>query len=56
MMNQFHYLENEYYYYNKYAEGNEYPVYYRKKRFTGGSGGRYFLMSINLQWEKVFVL
>jgi len=25
------YLENGYYYYNKYAEGNEYPVYYRKK-------------------------
>jgi len=25
------YLENGYYYYNKYKEGNEYPVYYRKK-------------------------
>jgi oligopeptidase B len=25
------YLENGYYYYNKYTEGNEYPVYYRKK-------------------------
>ncbi|TAL61293.1 MAG: S9 family peptidase [Bacteroidetes bacterium] len=25
------YLDNGYYYYNKYKEGNEYPVYYRKK-------------------------
>jgi len=25
------YLENGYYYYNKYKEGSEYPVYYRKK-------------------------
>ncbi len=25
------YLENGYYYYNKYAEGKEYPAYYRKK-------------------------
>ncbi len=25
------YLENGYYYYNKFTEGNEYPVYYRKK-------------------------
>jgi oligopeptidase B len=27
------YLENGYYYYNKYSEGSEYPVYYRKKGF-----------------------
>lgn len=25
------YLKNGYYYYNKYSEGSEYPVYYRKK-------------------------
>ena len=25
------YFDNGYYYYNKYSEGNEYPVYYRKK-------------------------
>jgi oligopeptidase B len=25
------YLDNGYYYYNKYSEGSEYPVYYRKK-------------------------
>jgi oligopeptidase B len=25
------YLENGYYYFNKYSEGNEYPVYFRKK-------------------------
>jgi len=25
------YFENEYFYYNKYSEGNEYPVYYRRK-------------------------
>ena len=25
------YLDNGYYYYNKYSEGKEYPVYYRKK-------------------------
>lgn len=25
------YLDNGYYYYNKYSEGNEYPVYYRRK-------------------------
>jgi len=25
------YFENSYYYYNKYSEGNEYPVYFRKK-------------------------
>jgi oligopeptidase B len=25
------YFKNGYYYYNKYSEGNEYPVYYRKK-------------------------
>ena len=25
------YLENGYYYYNKYSQGGEYPVYYRKK-------------------------
>ncbi len=25
------YLDNGYYYYNKYSEGKEYPVYYRRK-------------------------
>jgi oligopeptidase B len=27
------YYENGFYYYNKYTEGTEYPVYYRKKGF-----------------------
>ncbi len=32
------YLENGFYYYNKYSEGSEYPVYYRKKDTLSAPG------------------